>query len=251
MKCLRALGIVFAGLAAWPAMAADMSVKAPPRPPAPAFSWTGCYVGAEGGYIEGRSYPTWVNSGNPNIPDGTALTGRLRPNGGLVGGTVGCNYQLSNFVVGGEADYSWMDNSDQHALLPPANTGHDFRVKQNSLVTARVRFGYSMNQWLFFVTGGAAWTTAEAYDVNRANPQFFSIESKTRNGWTAGVGVEYAVSSNWSVKGEYLYVDFGTSRYFQFGNPGLGGQANVPLTDHVFRVGVNYRFGGGPVVAKY
>ncbi len=86
------------------AYAADLPlpVKAPPPPP-PVWTWTGCYVGIEGGGAIGNDRPV-ANTG--------ALAGRtittITPREGLVGGTVGCNYQFARFVViGVEDDISW------------------------------------------------------------------------------------------------------------------------------------------------
>jgi outer membrane immunogenic protein len=116
-----------------------------------------------------------------------------------------------------------------------------FSVKERSLATARARLGYATDRWLVFVTGGAAFARVEARDDN---PPFADSETKTRTGWTVGGGAEYALMGNWSVKGEYLFADFGTSRYFTLPTVTLGGQADVPLKQHIFRLGLNYRFWG-------
>ncbi len=58
-------------------------------------------------------------------------------------------------------------------------------------------------------------------------------------GWTAGVGVEYAMMAAWSVKLEYLYVDLGK---FDCG-PTCGATPDeVTFKANLVRAGVNYRF---------
>jgi len=71
--------------------------------------------------------------------------------------------------------------------------------------------------------------------------------SDTRVGWTVGAGIEHKFSRNWSAKAEYLYMDFGSKTFFD----GTVNRADVSFRDHVARVGVNYQFTAGPVVAKY
>src|SRR5262249_59564499 len=103
MKKLLLSGAAFAALAAGPALAADLSVpmyKAPPLPPAPMFSWSGCYVGGTvgGGYA-------WTE--NTNTVNTTAF-GDFLPGQGYAnhtsgwagGGQIGCNYQISRWVIG-------------------------------------------------------------------------------------------------------------------------------------------------------
>jgi outer membrane immunogenic protein len=107
------------------------------------------------------------------------------------------------------------------------------------------------------VTGGAAFGGVHSSVSNVYNPttfgNFFGTSSDTRFGWVVGAGVEWAFSPNWSVKGEYLHVDLGSS------NVTMLDPVNFPLDRATYhfrsefdavRVGINYRF-GGPVVARY
>ena len=75
-----------------------------------------------------------------------------------------------------------------------------------------------------------------------------------RVGWTVGVGLEYALTPNWSVKGEYNYMDFGTerNRFTTVVFP-VNSYHDTDIRQHVsvVKFGVNYRFGGAAVVAKY
>ncbi len=83
-----------------------------------------------------------------------------------------------------------------------------------------------------------------------------SSTSDTRVGWTVGAGVEFMVASNWLVRGEYRYADYGRYNFTLFPNPGACGVAcdtvsgNVKLQTHSAMIGVAYKF-GGPMVARY
>ena len=103
-------------------------------------------------------------------------------------------------------------------------------------------------------TGGGAVANI---GVSVCNSVFLvcTTDSSTVWGWTVGGGLEWAVWDNWSFKAEYLHVDFGTHEFI---NPpvvhpfGTTLSRNVPVTDELFRVGLNYRFfGGGSVMSRY
>jgi len=220
------LGIV-AAAAATPAAAADMprpyqpSYKAAPVYIAP-FTWTGFYVGVSGGYGWGRS--NWTNTVT------AVSTGDFDINGALVSGTVGYNLQTGTFVWGLEGDFggSWIKGTDT------ATCGLGGCETRNSwLGTGRGRIGYAWNRWLPFVTGGAAFG-----DIKMSGPLGGS-ETKSKVGWTAGGGVEYAFSGPWSAKVEYLYVDLGTAGC---GAVNCGADFDVKFKTNLVRAGVNYRF---------
>jgi outer membrane immunogenic protein len=245
---MKRLALALTSMAAFAgsAVAADLSARTYTKAPAPVaavMSWTGCYVGGQVGYKSASTNQSWANSGNVALlPDGTPLTGTLRPDGAVGGVTAGCNYQFAaNWVIGAEGDYSWTDLSSSARLLPPANTLHTFEVKESSFATARARLGYAVDQWLFFVSGGAAWARVDISDSNiPTGGTLFQSVGQTYSGWTVGGGVEYAVTRNWLVKAEYLYADLGSNRV-QLRNA-LGGDADVSLKQQLGRFGVNYKF---------
>jgi len=120
----------------------------------------------------------------------------------------------------------------------------------------RGRLGFASDRWLFYATGGFAYGEAR-YDLALTGPVFGLVvhDSTRKSGWTAGGGVEAAISSLWSVKLEYLYVDLGT-RSISAENPFATPETIVSsyhIRDHILRLGVNLRFGAvsSPVVAKY
>lgn len=241
-------------LIAAPAMAADlgMPLKAPPLPPA-ASSWTGCYVGIEGGGNWGRTRSIAVTSTNP-ADVGLPITDPFNLSGGLFGGTVGCNYQLApSWVIGIEDDLSWTNKTGSAFDLAPFTTTSTNNIRENWLDTLRGRVGYSSGGWLFYATGGAAFA-GSTVAVNSLTAGSVS-DSQTRTGWTVGGGIEWAFLANWSLKAEYLYADFGSSNYISPPVVTPGGTFNtrsVQLTDDIVRVGINYRFNwSGPISARY
>jgi outer membrane immunogenic protein len=75
-------------------------------------------------------------------------------------------------------------------------------------------------------------------------------DTKTRNGFAVGAGIETAIADNWSVKLEYLYVGLQNASYFDVPPPVVFARTGVPISDNIVRVGLNYRF-GGPIIGKY
>jgi outer membrane immunogenic protein len=239
------------------ASAADLPArtyaKAPVAVAAPVYSWTGCYIGVEGGGVWGRSQhyaadPVDITNGVFGFPQ----TGGINPTGGVAGGTLGCNYQVGNFVVGIEGDGSWTNNSGSANLIFPFRATDVATTNQGWIATYRGRIGYAWDRVLLYATGGGASTNI---GVNLCDPTFGCIGgSQTVSGWAAGAGIEYAFWQSLSVKVEYLHLGFGQT-YFGPLVPSAGfifRARNVSLADDIVRVGLNYKFGwGGPVVARY
>jgi outer membrane immunogenic protein len=204
------------------ATAADLSVaplyKAPPPAVAPAYNWSGFYLGINGG--GGWGHSNWNTSSD-----------RIGLSGGLVGGTAGYNWQIGSAVLGLEGDIDWanLKGTNSSALCPAGCSTSD-----TWLSTVRGRAGYAFGSVLPYVTGGLA-----VGDIRAATPGFPGA-SNTSAGWTAGAGIEVGLTGNWSAKAEYLYVDLGK---FNCGTSCNGLPTdNVSMHDNVVRAGVNYRF---------
>jgi outer membrane immunogenic protein len=250
---------------------------APPPPPVPVYTWSGCYVGANAGTSTGRATQTTVaNSivtGGPlGVPApallppasvGSSIAGDLNLSGFIGGFQGGCNYQAGMWVIGAEVDGMATNKEGQNfetSIAPFAGPGSAFFISQTQerwLVTARGKLGLSGWGWfgdksLVYVTGGAAWAKIDTSEFSVGAPGFFGgpgtghQESNTRTGWTVGAGYEYALGYGWSIKGEYLYVKF--DDYTTFTQPpfGVGNIAprSVKLNDNIFRAGMNYKIGG-------
>jgi opacity protein-like surface antigen len=227
------------------AQAADLSrvTKAPTS--VRSFDWSGFFVGAEAGY------------GLGGATTGDAPDFDVGPKGGLIGLMAGYNHQFANRIVAGiEADAAYADFHDGSTAVHPnsfsgatTNISH-FRV--NAFGTVRGRVGYAFDNLLPYVTGGFAWARTR---LTYAQPMtlmgaYFSDASdadasKLRAGWAIGTGIEYAVGTRWSVRAEYLYLDFGNAAYPAVGFPAFGGvpfDIGTNLTVHTFKAALAYRF---------
>jgi outer membrane immunogenic protein len=209
---LAACAALLAVATAAPATAADMPVpfKAAPSYAAP-FNWTGFYAGINAGYGWGTS--NWAGTGDFNAT------------GAMVGGTVGYNLQMSQFVVGFEGDInaSWMKGTDSTACC---------ETKNDWFATARGRLGYAMDRFMPFLTAGAAFGDLKVTSA-------LGSETATRTGWTAGGGFEYAFMGAWSAKLEYLYADLGKASC----SVAICVTAtDVSFKTNIVRAGVDYHF---------
>jgi len=266
-----AISIVAFGTAT--ASAADMAVKAHPGPlPVDVgYNWSGWYVGVNGGWAWDNSTGRLVSfTTAPPLSDFTAaVTAGGTPRflnanheGGFGGGQVGYNWQMSNWLVGLEADIQGADIGRTSTIVfpggggivPSVSTGRDHL---DWFGTVRGRIGITTNNFLFYGTGGFAFGGVHTSVSNVFTPvtggAFAGSSSDTRFGWAAGAGIEWGFAPNWSVKGEYLHVDLGSSNVTMF-DPVRFPLANATYRFHheldTVRVGINYRFGGA-VVARY
>jgi outer membrane immunogenic protein len=227
------------------ALGADLPVKAPP--PVVIYDWTGFYIGGSGGGSLGGS--------NHVDPFGQNLTQEgFRVSGGLVGGTLGYNWQVYRFVVGFEGDASWVREYGSHFDNGPSlNADPTLRsfTQENWLATVRGRAGYAVDNLLFYVTGGYAAAGVEAGIKDLATSATIVSATSTRSGWTGGGGIEWGFLPNWSAKFEWLFVKYQDKGFVTALDD--FSRSRVTLDDNVVRFGINYRFGGygGPVVASY
>jgi outer membrane immunogenic protein len=218
------------------ALAADMSMPPIYRAPPPLyFTWTGWYVGLNGGGGWGRSNQT-ASFNATGFPAGS--TGNFNTSGGLAGGTIGYNYQMGQWLVGAEADLDW-SNIRGAVTVPGGRAPFSLTSQLNWLDTTRVRVGWVWDHVLFYGTAGAAvgGVTATANASAAAAGLAAGVtaaDTQTRFGWTAGAGVEYAFNNYISAKVEYLYVDLGTQTQITFDN--------VKFNTNIVRAGVNLHF---------
>jgi outer membrane immunogenic protein len=202
------------------AAAADLGRRYDPPARAPiyatGYTWTGFYVGINGGGGWGRS--TWDAIDTFDV------------SGGLIGGTIGHNWQFGPAVVGVEGDLDWSGIKETTTTLCPLGC----ETRNSWLATVRGRLGYAFDRVLPFITGGLA-----VGDITATTPLLPGGSISTA-GWTVGAGLEFAVVSNVTIKAEYLYVDLGD---FNCGlNCGLAPTGNVSFYTNVGRAGLNVRF---------
>jgi opacity protein-like surface antigen len=248
------------------AFAADLPLKAPPRV---VYDWTGCSFGVTAGY--GRSIAKLQSAPNEDIAafarnngataaiaaQQAASVSSQRDDGIVAGGGVSCNVQFGKTVVGLETDisYTGFQSSTQRgpfAIAGPVAATWENSFRSNYLGTVRGRLGLVANAWsLLYVTGGLAYADL-AYAAATDFPGFtgFRFEgaaSRLKLGWTAGVGLEAALSGPWSAKMEYLYVDLGDRTVIGPQNAAASPFAwehSARVSEHIVRVGLNYRFTG-------
>jgi len=277
------------GLGSISASAADLAprpyTKAPPL--VAVYNWTGFYIGGNAGYSWGRAKtdgnltgtqnvsvfrtagPTLVSSVN-SVLGAVPLSGRANVDGFVGGGQIGYNWQAGQFLYGLEADIQGSDERGSGDICtvagcPPGSALVTAHHKLEWFGTVRGRVGaLPVDRLLLYVTGGLAYG-----EVSSSVALPAVAWSATKAGWTVGAGGEYAIDNNWTVKLEYLYMDLGNvgnasgsgttvTNALNTPQPAfntvttttLNGSGGTSFTDHILRVGVNYRF-GGPVVARY
>jgi len=262
MKKRMVIAFFATSLTAGVSFAADWPLIAPqlyPSGPLTAVEWTGLYFGVNAGYGWAQSSSTVVVGGG--LPGGTTTplgagptelggatsmsSGNLR--GAIAGGQMGFNWQAGMVVFGAEFDAQWSGQQDS-AL----------GVKIRSLSTGRARVGLAFGWLMPYVTAGGALVNARNEGVTASFPAVTAVFPPLTNtslGWTAGAGVDVALTSNWSARLEYLHIRANdlTSSVTIPGFLGVGTAAeSAAYRDNIVRVGLNYRIGprGGPGVLE-
>jgi opacity protein-like surface antigen/outer membrane receptor protein involved in Fe transport len=216
--------------AAAPAYGADFPTKAAP---APAYRWTGPYVGANfGGAFSYEDVTT---------PIGVSATNSTGVLGGL---QFGYNYKLApTWQVGIEAELDWTSAQGKTNFIDPAGTASlSVTSDHNWYGTLSSRVGYVTGPLMLYGKAGAAWMNADYRLEVNSGVDGATVANTTRTGWNVGAGLEYMLGSRWSAKLEYDYLDFG-SNTLGFVNP-FGNSATVKTAVNEVKAGVNYHFDG-------
>ena len=265
MKKLLASAL-FVVLSSGSVLAADLPMNYKSRAPvmAPVFNWTGCYVGVHAG--AGAMHDTWTSGEGGNGETGT---------GGLAGGQLGCNYQDGNWVFGVEGEGYWSGIKSTNASsfpsttiqqLPFTNTFTETTKNKNDFSIA-ARAGIAFDRTLVYGKAGWVWgqfdfssTVAEGC-CSLTDGTFLGTEaaSDTLNGLLLGVGIEHAITNNWTVKLEYNYLRYGSKELSitacaNNSTPACSTFTNTYHADkQIFKIGANYLFNmtAPPLVAKY
>lgn len=212
--------------AATPALSADLPRRSGPPPedyysPAPVANWQGFYLGLNGGV----GFGSFTDGGSQLIGS---------PTGGLIGFTGGFNYIAApNLLVGLEADFDF--SGMKTSSMPYAGVFTNGSV--DDLLTIRGRVGYTFDRALVYITGGFAGSN-NTVTVGNFWTGFAGQQSTFQTGWALGAGLEFMVTNNLSVKGEYLFTSVGSDRYFDFSPAVLQSAVN----NSQVKVGVNYHF---------
>jgi outer membrane immunogenic protein len=227
-----------------PARAADLYHQQTSYvPPAPVYTpppntWAGFYVGVNGGYA-------WDGGGDSShLSNGDSIS-RAQPEGGFGGGQIGYNFQMGHLVFGVETDFQGADISDSASSTSAAGLGAQSSANVDWFGTVRGRLGYGFDRTLIYFTGGFAYG-----DVSQSEQLSNGVDLKssgTQTGYVLGGGVEYKINPAWSLKGEYQYIDLGSSNLSGFDATGAPVEANHGTTNlQTVRLGLNYHFNSGP-----
>jgi outer membrane immunogenic protein len=261
---MRKFVIAFAALAfSGTAYAADMPLKAPPAPvPNPSWSWTGFYIG---GNVGGGTANTDSTGTATDLGVTSTFSDTFKLSGAVGGGQIGANYQITNnWVVGIEADVDWANLSNTGSVCTVSAGVTTGCASNNNRLddfgTVRGRLGYAAGNMLFYGTGGWAWahsSTAATLTCAGAGCPTASLPftggatsaSATPSGWTAGAGIEWAVLRNWTLRFEYLHMQFnGVGETFNSAGTLLGFPFTLTSNStsntriDVARVGISYLF---------
>ncbi|HLH96588.1 MAG TPA: outer membrane beta-barrel protein [Xanthobacteraceae bacterium] len=238
MKNVLLTGTALLLVASGSAMAADLSrpppapapvYKAPPL--VPAFSWTGCYIGGNGGGL-------FANKDWKDTVTGAAESS-VNINSWLAGAQVGCNYQIGAAVLGIQGDYDWSNGSA--SASDSFNTGFTDQTTIKALASVTGRVGYAWDRFLPYVKAGGAWVNDDYSATNAAG--LTNSAGETRTGWTVGAGGEYAFTNWLTGFVEYNFYDFGTNTNTLTGSlPSF--QSDIKQTVSVAKAGLNFKFGG-------
>ena len=256
MKKILLATVALAALAA-PAGAADLAARPYTKAPAmvaAVYDWSGFYIGINGG--GGWSHKCWDTTtptiivGGPVVPAGAE--GCHNATGGTVGGQVGYRWQSAAWVFGLEAQGNWADFSASNtSLLFGVPNANRTKVDAFGLFTGQV--GYSWNQFLLYVKGGAAVTSDKYYGFNNITGVVFDSAKETRWGGVVGVGGEYSLTRNLSIALEYDHLFMGSRDISLYAVAAPGALSRIDRIRQdvdIVTARLNYRF-GGPVIAKY
>jgi outer membrane immunogenic protein len=241
-------------------------------------NWSGLYVGVNGGAAVANIGNT-LSIANSGFFAQAAIAGvdatgtfsnitKVQNNGPpvdedrpfTVGAQLGYNYQTGNAVYGFEADFNWLHSRAGLSGgfgFTTSNSAYSLSttMSANWLATVRGRLGYAMDRNLFYVTGGVALSALKFDQVYRDGPYEMSVTaSKTRVGWAAGGGWERDLNGNWSIRAEYLFVQFNDVDVVGTVADPFAGRADFNNTAkhnlQLARLGLNYRF-GDPAASSY
>lgn len=263
-------------------VAAELPLAAPPQLAYPGpllpVEWTGLYFGANAGYGSAKGSSTTLFVGNlsngttisssttpftPGVGFGptelinTTVFGSSKPSGAIAGGQIGFNWQWGRVVFGAEADGQWSGQQATTTVFCTPECAGTSTVKIKSLATGRGRVGWAFDWLLPYVTAGAALVNVDdnlTLTVAGVTGAFKALSS-TSLGWTAGAGVDVALSSNWSARFEYLHIEANGFKP-TIPIPGVLGAGTASESanyrDDILRFALNYRFGprGGPGVLE-
>ena len=235
------------------AMAADLGMRAPPPPPPimAQYNWSGAYVGVFGGVtawdpnlVGDYTYPNYS-------PPETYRENYQGPGefGGLVGGDIGYNWQMGSLVYGFEGDFAGVFGGKSTDTNYSSGTeAYGYSAQTLAIGTIRARAGLALDRTLVYLTAGLA--EIEVQNRGIATYTGCTVCGYSATNWVpalaVGGGVEYALTNNWTIKAEGLYLA-AASKDNHGAQIGSGSSAYVPSfgstpSQGLLKLGVNYKF---------
>src|SRR6516165_2272701 len=245
------LGGAAASLLTVSAFAADLGIPPQPQVVIPPFTWTSCYAGVQAGGGWGKKDLTDTVGIFSSLPGGFSAA-NLDVSGWMVGGQFGCDYQFApTWVVGieGAASGGNISKTTTFAttVVEPGDDTATFRSTTDFLASITGRIGYAFDRWLVYGKGGVA-LVGDRYHSDDVGGNFFFDATENRIGWTAGAGVEWAFTPEWSVKLEYDYYGFSTKSVSLFDSTiaMINAPVNINQNIQVVLLGINFHARSGP-----
>ena len=252
------------------ATAAAMPIKAPVMATSGPMNWTGWYVGGNlGGGADiarwsdpfgsagsgpggpGRRPGPVGRRGPPPPPDVAGFGDNTHATGPFGGGQIGVNWQTGQWVLGAELDASLAHIRGENTCFSGLG-GINCQHVVNTLGAVTGRLGYAFARSLAYVKGGGAWTDTTYNVLGNTNALKLGAGSTSETvwGWTAGIGLEYAITNHWTTFAEYDHIGL-PSKTVSFPTVAVISAADIAVTQSadVFKMGVNYKLDFGPWTA--
>jgi outer membrane immunogenic protein len=235
------------------ASAADLPARTYTKAPAmvvdPAYNWSGFYIGGNvgGGWTHDSltvEFPTVAGATFGSSSNRSAVVG---------GGQIGYNWQIQNFVIGVEGNYTAGRFNQTSISLDGLGFLRNVNYSTRDTWDAAVRAGFAANNWLFYGKGGYAGSRLNLNVVRNVDGLLESSASTTLNGFVAGAGIEYGFTPNWIVGLEYDYYGFAKRDLLNvatFNGFAAQNYRGIDPSEQTLTARLSYKF-GGPVVAKY
>jgi outer membrane immunogenic protein len=201
-------------------------------------SWSGCYAGGNLAYAESKFKMNRVTDGE--------RIGSTTADGALYGGQIGCDLQKADWVFGGQLAFSGTSVKGDHLFANGSGPHDDVNYDMKSFGALTGRAGYQFSpKTLAYVKGGLAWSRTNYEDADPApivGAAYSGDNTKSRNGWLFGVGVEHRYNANLSVFVDYNYIDFDKRKVTINTGDGDIDRYNFKQSMDYLSVGLNYRF---------
>jgi outer membrane immunogenic protein len=207
------------------------------------LTWSGLYAGIDGGF-------GWGSAHLAAALDPDSFAGRFDVAGGFAGAHIGYNWQRDRVVFGIEADFHSAGINGSKTFSEggaPASQGGAFATAEtslNSFGTVRGRLGYTLENTLFYATGGFAFggLRDKLILVNPISgiPTTIAANNQTATGYAVGGGMEFYFDRSWSAILEYEHIDLGSDTLFASLISGETATARFVHAYDTIRAGLSY-----------